>query len=53
MNISPAGAVAMNQAMVQNEVAVGALKKSLEIDAELGAQLIKILDQNGRVDLYA
>ena len=45
----------MNQSVVQNGVALGVLKKSLEMDAELGAQLVKILDQNnglgGRVDL--
>jgi hypothetical protein len=45
----------MNQAMVQNGVALGVLKKSLDVDAALGAQLVKILDQTtglgGRVDL--
>ncbi len=45
----------MNQSVVQDGVALGVLKKSLELDAELGAQLIRILDQNnglgGRVDL--
>lgn len=57
MNISPAGAVAINQAKIQNEVAVGVLKKSLDVDAMLGAELVKMLDQSsglgGRVDLKA
>ncbi len=57
MNISPAGAVAINQAKIQNEVAVGMLKKSLDLDAKLGADLVRMLDQSGglggQVDLLA
>jgi hypothetical protein len=57
VNISPAGAVAINQAKIQNEVAVGMLKKSLDVDAKLGADLVKMLEQSGglggRVDLLA
>jgi len=57
VNISPAGAVAINQAKIQNEVAVGMLKKSLDLDAKLGADLVRMLDQSaglgGRVDLLA
>jgi hypothetical protein len=57
VNISPAGAVAINQAKIQNEVAVGMLKKSLDLDAKLGADLVRMLDQSGglggQVDLLA
>jgi Putative motility protein len=57
MDISPAGAVAMNQVKVQNEYAVSVLKKSLDISVEQGVALVKMLDQSSgvgqRVDLFA
>jgi len=57
VNISPAGAVAINQAKIQNEVAVGMLKKSLEREAKVGAGLVKRLDRpkglGQGLDLYA
>ena len=57
MDISPAAVVAMNQIKVQNEVAVNVLRKSLDITAETGAELVKLMAQQSgvgqRVDLYA
>jgi len=57
VDISPAAVVAMNQIKVQNEVAVNVLRKSLDITAETGAELVKLMAQQSgvgqRVDLYA
>ena len=52
-----ASAVAQTQALVQNQIAVSMLKKTLDISAEQGAELVKMMSQQSgvgqRVDLYA
>jgi hypothetical protein len=52
-----ASAVAQTQALVQNQIAVSMLKKTLDLSAEQGAELVKMLSQQSgvgqRVDLYA
>lgn len=57
VDISPAGSVAQAQALVQGQVAVSVLKKSLDLSAEQGAELAKIMASAGgvgqRVDQYA
>ncbi|WLT31574.1 YjfB family protein [Geothrix sp. PMB-07] len=57
MEVSAAGSVAQSQALVQGQVAVSVLKKSLDITAEQGAELAKILANSAgvgqRVDQYA
>ena len=57
MEVSAAGSVAQSQALIQGQVAVSVLKKSLDISAEQGAELAKILASAGgvgqRVDQYA
>lgn len=57
MDISPASAIAMKQQVVQSQLAIGVLKKSLDVQAEQGAALVQMLSQGsgvgGRVDLYA
>lgn len=57
MEISPAGIAAQKQLNLQNEVATRVLRKSLDLNAEQGAQLLQMMDQAGgvgqRVDLYA
>ncbi len=45
MQINPATAMAMKQFALQNEVAISVLKKTLDITAEQGAELVKIMDQ--------
>lgn len=57
MEISPAGIAAQKQLNLQNEVATRVLRKSLDLNAEQGAQLVQMMDQASgvgqRVDLYA
>lgn len=57
MDISPATAVAMDQLKTQNEFAVRVLKKALDVSADQGAELAKLVAQQSgvgqRVDLYA
>jgi hypothetical protein len=52
-----ATAMAMSQYQLQSGLAMGVLKKALDIDAEQGAELVKMLDQSSgigqKVDLYA
>jgi hypothetical protein len=47
---------AQNQVLTQNKIAVGVLKMSLDMSAEQGAALVKMMDQAGglgqRVDLH-
>lgn len=43
VEVSAAGSVAQSQALIQGQVAVSVLKKSLDISAEQGAELAKIL----------
>jgi hypothetical protein len=56
MDISATSA-AQNQAITQNQVAVSVLRKSLDISAQQGADLARMVAQAGnagqRVDLYA
>lgn len=57
MDITPATAVAAQQSRTQAQYAVGVLRKVLDIEAEQGAQLAKMVAQQAgvgqRVDLYA
>ncbi len=57
MEVSAASSVAMAQANVQSQVAVSMLKKTLDISAEQGADLAKMMAAGsgvgGRVDQYA
>ena len=57
MDITATSAAAQNQAITQNQVAVSVLRKSLDISAQQGADLAKMVAQAGnvgqRVDLYA
>jgi hypothetical protein len=47
---------AQNQVLTQDKIAVGVLKMSLDMSAEQGAALVKMMDQAGglgqRVDLH-
>jgi hypothetical protein len=57
MDITAASAAAQTQAMAQNQIAVSVFRKSLDITAQQGADLAKMVAQAGdvgqRVDLYA
>ncbi len=57
MDVSPAGAAAQAQQLLQQQVAVGVLRKSLDVQAQEGAALVRMLDQSaglGRnLDQYA
>ncbi|MDP1832031.1 MAG: YjfB family protein [Geothrix sp.] len=57
MDITPANAVVQTQARTQNEFAVRVLRKALDLSAEQGADLARMVAQAGgvgqRVDLYA
>lgn len=57
MDVSPAGAVAQAQQLLLQQVAVGVLRKSLDVEAQQGAALVRMLDQSaglGRnLDQYA
>lgn len=57
MEVSTAASVSMAQANVQSQVAVSMLKKTLDISAEQGAELAKMMAQaggvGGRVDQFA
>jgi len=46
VDISPAGAAAQAQQLLQQQVAVGVLRKSLDVDAQQGAALVKMLNQS-------
>ena len=52
-----ASAVTQSQAMIQNQVAVSVLKLSLDLTAEQGAELVKVMSQQSgigqQVDLNA
>ena len=56
MELTAVSAAALSQAMTQNSIAVSVLRKSLDMTAEQGAELAKMLDQAGglgqRVDLH-
>lgn len=45
MDVSPVGVIAQSQALVQGGVAISVLRKSLEIQAQAGADLVKAMDQ--------
>ena len=57
MEVSAASSVSMAQANVQSQVAVSMLKKTLDISAEQGADLAKMMSQTSgvgtRVDQFA
>ncbi len=57
MDVSPASAVAQSQALLQSGIAVGVLRKSLDIEAQQGAALVKLMDQGAglgqRIDTSA
>ncbi|MEI7615010.1 MAG: YjfB family protein [Betaproteobacteria bacterium] len=57
MNVSPAGAIAQSQQLIQAGVAMGVLRKSLDIQAQEGAAMVKLLDQSAglgqRIDTTA
>lgn len=57
MDITAASAAAQTQAITQNQIAVSVLRKSLDITAQQGADLVKMVAQAGnvgqRVDLFA
>ena len=57
MEISPATVVTMKQLNLQNELATSVLRKTLDITAQQGEDLVKMMAQSGgvggRVDLYA
>ena len=44
-----ASAVTQSQAMIQNEVAVSMLKKTLDLTAEQGAELVKMMSQQSGI----
>jgi hypothetical protein len=56
LEISATTSAAQAQALTQERVAVSVLRKSLDITAEQGAELAKMMDQSGglgqRVDLH-
>ncbi|MCX6548993.1 MAG: YjfB family protein [Geothrix sp.] len=49
MDVSPAGAIAQSQMLLQSGVAMGVLRKALDVQAQLGADLAKLLDQQAGV----
>ncbi len=57
MDITAVSAAAQSQATTQGQIAISVLKKSLEITAQQGADLVRMMDQSGgvgrQVDLYA
>jgi TRAP-type mannitol/chloroaromatic compound transport system substrate-binding protein len=57
VEITAASAAAQSQANLQDRLAVSVLRKSLDITAEQGAELAKMVAQSGgvgqRVDQYA
>jgi hypothetical protein len=56
LEISTTTSAAQAQELTQNSIAVSVLRKSLDITAEQGAELAKMMDQSGglgqRVDLH-
>jgi len=57
LDITAVSAAAQSQANTQSQIAVSVLRKSLDISAQQGADLVRMMDQAGgvgqRVDLYA
>lgn len=57
MDITPASAVVQSQLQVRSELATRALKKAIDVTAEQGAELAKLVAQQSgvgqRIDLYA
>jgi hypothetical protein len=57
VDITPATAVAMSQLRTQNEFATRVLRKTLDISAQQGAELVKMVAEAGgpgqQIDLYA
>ena len=49
MDVSLAGAIAQSQMLLQSGVAMGVLRKALDVQAQLGADLAKLLDQQAGV----
>ena len=56
MKLTATSAAAQAQELTQNTIAVSMLRKTLDMTAEQGAQLVKMMDQAGglgqRVDLH-
>jgi hypothetical protein len=56
LEISATTATAQAQVLIQDKIGVGVLKLSLDLSAEQGAELVKMMDQAGglgqRVDLH-
>jgi hypothetical protein len=56
VELSVAGSAAQAQEQTQNAIAVSVLRKSLDLSAEQGAELAKLMDQSSglglRVDLH-
>ena len=52
-----ASVIAQSQAMIQNQAAISMLKKTIDITAEQGAELVKLMSQSSgvgqQVDLQA
>jgi hypothetical protein len=44
-----ASTVAQSQALIQNQVAVSMLKKTLDLTAEQGAELVKVMSQQSGI----
>lgn len=57
MDISAVSAASQTQVTTQNQAAVSMLKKTVDMQAQQGADLVKMIDQAGgkgtRVDQYA
>jgi hypothetical protein len=57
VDLTVASISAQKQEFVQNTIGIGVLRKSLDIQAEQGAEIVKMMDQAGgvgqRVDLHA
>jgi hypothetical protein len=57
VDITPTTAAVQKQTQVRDQVAVGVLKKTLDFQAEQGAELAKMVAEAGgvgkRVDLFA
>ena len=56
MELTATSAAAQAQELTQNTIAVSMLRKTLDLSAEQGAELVKMMDQAGslgqRVDLH-
>lgn len=49
MDLSTEGVIARSQANLQNQIAVSVLRKSLDLQAQQGAELAKMIDQAGGI----